>query len=304
MNMSCQRYFAVIHLSLMLIVLVSEGFAAEQATAKPIDFVQLREYAIHAKAAYQTVAEIDTHSKLKHYTLSRYRTIPELDVTYYLLTNDATRRQILIVRGTSNVQNVLVNIDFKLMLDQRTSVRLHTGFTRAAEKIYDEIKPWLNRDYAISTGGHSLGGAVALIVAMYLDAEQYRISRVITFGQPKITNIAGAAKFAHLNIIRVVMPRDLVPLVPLLDPLDLNDLDIYWHVGKEVILLPGTHYAILEGVDSMLRATRFTQEFLSEDNLADHQMSLYISTLSDKIPKATQVPFKTDFNLFNLFGTQ
>ena len=149
-----------------------------------------------------------------------------------------------------------------------------------------------------------MGGAVALVLAMYLDNDDFKIGEVITFGQPKVTNINGANKYQHLNITRIVTPKDLVPLVPLIDPLDINDLDIYWHVGKEIILLPGTTYAILEGIYSMLRAVKFTQQALSEDNLKHHQMNQYLMMLNKKIPTSKLVPFKNNLNLFNLFGKE
>ena len=138
---------------------------------------------------------------------------------------------------------------------------------------------------------------------MYLDANQFDIEQVITFGQPKVTNIFGANKIQHINLIRVVTPFDLVPLVPPLDPLDISNLDVYWHAGKEVILLTDNQYAILEGTDSMLRATRFTQKPLTEDNLNNHQMPLYLERIKAKTKSSKLVPYQTDLNLFNLFGS-
>jgi len=58
----------------------------------------------------------------------------------------------------------------------------------------------------------------------------------------------------------------------------------------------------LDGVDSMLRGTRFTQESLAEENLGDHQISLYLGMLSNKIPTARRVTFINNLNLFNLLG--
>jgi len=139
---------------------------------------------------------------------------------------------------------------------------------------------------------------------MYLDADQFEIEQVTTFGQPKITNISGAKKIEHINVIRVVTPLDLVPLVPLFDPLDINNVDVYWHAGKEVILLTDSKYAVLEGTDSMLRASSFTQKLLSEENLQHHQMTLYLKLVRVKIKSSKLVPYQNNFNLFNLFGSE
>jgi hypothetical protein len=140
-------------------------------------------------------------------------------------------------------------------------------------------------------------------LAIFLDTDQFDVEQVSTFGQPKITNISGAGKIQHINIIRVVNPLDLVPLVPLFDPLDISNVDIYWHAGKEVILLADTRYAILQGTESMLRASSFTQKLLSEENLQHHQMTLYLEMLKAKIKSSTLVPYQNNYNLFNLFGS-
>ena len=145
---------------------------------------------------------------------------------------------------------------------------------------------------------------MAVILAIYLDAERFDVGQVITFGQPKVTNIDGAEKLSHLDIIRVVAPLDVVPLVPPLDLLDINDIDVYWHVGKEVILLDGNQFAILQGVDSMMRATKFTQQPLDQGNVDHHSMAVYFGLIRTKLKSPRQVPYQVDLNLFNLFGVE
>jgi len=268
-----------------------------------VNFTEIQKQAIFANAAYQSEDKIRTLLESGNYTLTLYHTIPDIQISFFLATNELTKTQIISVRGTSNIENAMVDISLKLMMDKNTGVRLHEGFSFAAKQIYAELEPLLNSDYKINVTGHSLGGAVALILAMYLDAYQFNIEQVITFGQPKVTNISGANKIQHINVIRVVTPFDLVPLVPLFDPLDISNVDVYWHAGKEVILLADTQYAILEGTDSMLRATRFTQKPLTEDNLSNHQMPLYLEMIKAKTKSSKLVPYQTDLNLFNLFGS-
>jgi predicted lipase len=293
------RLFNFALLSAILLFSIAATTKAEQNS---IDFRQLKAFAAFANAAYQTGPDISRLGQSTDYQLSHHGTVAELEISYYLLTSEQNKTQLIAVRGTANIENALLDVALKLVPDEHTGIRLHNGFSRAAGKIFREIKPLLKADYTINTTGHSLGGAVALVLAMYLDVADFQIGQVVTFGQPKVTNIGGAAKFDQLNIIRVVTPQDLVPLVPPLDPLDINDLDIYWHAGKEVLLLEDRDFAILEGINSMLRATRFTQQPLSENNLQDHQMSLYMERLDKRINEAREVPFKNSFNLFNLFG--
>ena len=272
--------------------------AADEAASQL--FSSIKEYALFADAAYQTQADITNTLKKQAYQLTRYSNIPDYEVSYFLAKNDRTKRQVLSVRGTSNVENVIVNISLQLSHDKHTGIRLHQGFAKAAQHIFEEIKPQLHKDYTIDTTGHSLGGAVALILAMYLDVNHYTIGQVVTFGQPKLTNIIGAQKFKHLNVTRLVTLKDVVPLVPPFDPTnlvlpfdptDINNLDIYWHLGREILLLPGAGYSRLEGLDSMLRATKFLDEQLSEENVEHHKMSFYMELINIKLKNAKEVPY-------------
>ena len=284
------------------LILASISAALPASETDSVDFIQIQKQAGFASAAYQPEDKIRAFLESQDYLLTLYQTDPEIQVAFFLATDRQTKTQVVSVRGTSNVENAMVDIALKLKVDQDTGIKLHQGFARAAKQVYAELKPLLEVDHKIYTTGHSLGGAVALILAMYLDSDGYKIEQVITFGQPKVTNIAGASKTGHIDIIRVVTALDIVPLVPPFDPLDINSLDVYWHVGKEVILLTDNQYAILQGVDSMLRATRFTQQPFNQNNIQNHSMSVYLGMLGAQTKDFRQVPYKVDLNLFNLFG--
>jgi hypothetical protein len=267
-----------------------------------INFSNIREQAMLANVAYQPESEIRALVESSDYELTLFHTIPGIQVAFFLATSRATKTQIISIRGTSNIENAMVDVSLKLNVDVDLGVSLHQGFGASAKRVYAELKPLLKPEYKINITGHSLGGATALVLAMFLDKDQFKVEQVVTFGQPKVTNVSGANTIQHINLIRVVTPNDLVPLVPLFDPLDINNIDIFWHAGREVILLEDNQYAILGGMDSMLRATRFTQKPLSEENLKNHQMSFYLNLIDARVTSAEQVPYKTDLNLFNLFG--
>lgn len=294
---------AVIRRTLLLLTLLPSLAWGQQ---HPIDFKTLRGFASFAASSYLPEKNIAASDWAQHsgYTLTRYASIPDIQIAYFIATNDITRSQIIAVRGTSNVENAFVDINLKLVDDSKTGIRLHSGFAQAAKAVYSDALPLLKKGYTIDTTGHSLGGAVALILAMYLESDGYKIGRVVTFGQPKVTNVSGSNRFAHLPLTRVVTPRDMVPLVPPLDPMDINKLDIYWHSGEEILLYEDDRYSVLEGISSMLRATQFTQQMPDEQNLQHHQMDRYIALLDRKMEHARRVPFNNSLNLFNLFGTQ
>lgn len=302
--MLIRRSFNYTLLTLILALMVSppKALASAQTKQVTINFSEIKTHAIFSNAAYQPVPEIHKLSSSKSHTLTHHSNIPEIEIFYYLITNDVSKTQTIAIRGTANIENAIIDMALELTADKHTGIRLHNGFLQAAQAIYKEIKPLLRSDYVINTTGHSLGGAAAVVLAMHLDIDKFSIGKVVTFGQPKVTNITGANKFKHLNIIRVVTPKDLVPLVPPFDPMDINNLDIYWHLGKEIILLTDNTYAILEGINSMIRATKFTQEPLNENNLKNHQMVEYMGLIDKKVASAELVPFKNSLNIFNWFG--
>ncbi|MCP4876503.1 MAG: lipase family protein [Gammaproteobacteria bacterium] len=299
-----KRFLPELKLFLLVIAFICNSSAHATGDSAAINFTELQKQARFANAAYQTESEIHRLLESSHYRLTHYHTLADIQVSFFLATNESSKTQVVAIRGTSNIENAMVDISLNLTTDQNTGISLHQGFSLAAKKIYAELKPLLNPEFKIVTTGHSLGGAVALILAMYMDAEHFKIGQVVTFGQPKTTNISGANKIRHIDIIRVVMPFDLVPLIPLFDPLDISNLDVYWHAGKEVVLLADSEYAILDGVDSMLRATRFTQKPLNAENLQHHQMTLYLEMIATKTKASKRVPYQNDFNLFNLFSSE
>jgi triacylglycerol lipase len=289
---------------LLPIALLCLSTALPASDRDAVNFSELRAQAVFADAAYRSEVAIRGLLEPDGYDLTLYHTIPDIQIAFFLATNESTETQVISIRGTSNIENAMLDVSLKLRVDPASSVSMHQGFAYSAHQVYAELKPLLKPEYKIKVTGHSLGGAIALILAMFMDLDQFNVDQVVTFGQPKVTNIPGAKKIQHLNVIRVVDPHDLVPLVPLFDPLDINNIDVYWHAGKEVVLLDGNRYALLEGVDSMLRATKFTQRRLSEENLRNHQMAAYLNRVEARVKTSELVPYKTTLNLFNLFGSE
>lgn len=105
-------------------------------------------------------------------------------------------------------------------------MRTHRGFTKAFNSVSDEMLRALNAEFTTSTTpttrivfcGHSLGGALATMAAMFaccrVPALQPYIS-VITFGAPQVGD-AHFVKFFNQVVprcVRVVNPMDPVPRV-------------------------------------------------------------------------------------------
>ena len=267
------------------------------------DFAHWLDAAYIAEATYKSREEIEPVLKSQGYKLQQFKQLEGFSVGYMIAVNEEKKQYIIAVRGTSNVDNVIVDAAFVLVPDKLTGIDIHQGFLLSAKDIYEQVLPELNPEYKITTIGHSLGGADALILAMMLDAKGYTIDEVITFGQPKVTNISGSNKYEHLNIKRLVMPKDVVPLVPPADPMDMMNLSIFWHQGTEIILYDNNRYAVLSGIKSMMRATDFLNDLPSDENLKNHFMTNYINHIKPKLNGAEEIEYKSNFSFSNWFGS-
>jgi triacylglycerol lipase len=217
-------------------------------------------------------------------------------VSYFL--SRSKKVQTIAIRGTANLENAMLDLDLQLQPDTLLDIKLHQGFGSGAKAVYEDIKPFLTQDQPIQLTGHSLGGAIAVILGMYLQNDGYPVEQIITFGQPKVTNVTGANKFHTLPLTRVVTPDDIVPLVPPISPMQIKDLDIFWHMGEEIILIDKGEFAQTNGVKAMLRATKFATAIPSEKNLRAHKMTTYISLIEQLQTSPKETSYKTEISLF------
>jgi len=248
--------------------------------------------------AYSQPQEIEAQLKGLNLPLTKHDVLAGPEVSYFLTQLDGV--QVIAIRGTANAQNVLVDLDISLKNDNALGIQVHQGFAISAAAVYEDVKSLLNKQQPIETTGHSLGGAVAVLLGMYLQKDGYNLQAITTFGQPKVTNVQGTRQFSELPLTRVVTPKDIVPLVPPLSPMQIKELDIYWHNGIEVILLKGQEYSLTSGLKSMMRATKVASALPDERNLHAHKMSTYLQLINEKLKSSKQVPYKMGINLFGL----
>jgi hypothetical protein len=122
---------------------------------------------------------------------------------------------ILSFRGTDNKENVITDIDVRPFKDKKLGEYLHRGFRDAAEKLYNhiirnnEFVPDHKLHDTILLTGHSLGGAMAQIIGLWLDDDGYDV-QIYTFGSPKISNV----DFGDDDHFRVYLKDDPIPFLP------------------------------------------------------------------------------------------
>jgi triacylglycerol lipase len=200
----------------------------------------------------------------------------------FLRINDSTKIQWLAFRGTADIADVKLDAEYTQTEDSILHMHLHRGFATATRDLYPEIFSHLRPGYQTRIAGHSLGGAIAVITGLYLRHAGFAVE-VYTFGQPKVTNIAGAARADSLMLIRFLNGRDLVTLVP---PLSYKPgkLGSYAHFGKEVALMDGKNYECLQEHFQKRYDPEAYWNQLQKQALQDHGLANYLAKLRALVP--------------------
>ena len=208
--------------------------------------------------------------------------------------------QVVAVRGTANRGDALIDLGTRRIPDPHLEVGVHEGFSRVAQAIYAQIKErhLLNPAKPVVVTGHSLGGAVALLLGMYLDAkrpDRFTVKAIYTFGQPKVFANDGVTSSPTMNrtILRVVNCGDPVPIVPIsqsrlahLGRFDVggdNRLTDYQHLGASLILMDGGRFWMPGSVE-LERDLPGTASNLLADLLGhrqnEHAMNEYVERIA------------------------
>lgn len=278
-------------------------FQQKFSSSHDVNFTEVDMFASLAEAVYEDEAAIQVACARAGYPDVVVKSFPDRETRYFLATDSTTHRHLIAVQGTANLKNALLDLEYDKKKDPRIDIHLHRGFQAAAQSLYSDAIGRMNKGDAVSLTGHSLGGAEAVILAMYLKTEGWKVERVITFGQPKVTDADGAKEFRDLPLLRAVNVNDPVPLVP---PLEFKYFKKpYSHLGTEVTLLDGPHYSYLEdGNNGDPLGLSFWESLKSKDqvkeNIPQHAMALYRANLRPKILMALEVPYAERMEYFNV----
>ncbi len=279
--------------SLTIVLMLSSLIAASTGCSKsalqkptptqppvPIDFALAVQYAQRAGLVYETDASIKQKSPAS--TVVSFMVETPRGVKAYIETDEAKKIHWVVVRGTSNLDNVKLDVDYNKVVDGRLQIPLHKGFADTALQVYAFAKPLLRTGYEVRVTGHSLGGAAAAIVVMLFKEDGVKLGQAMTFGQPKVTNRAGVDKYRGLPLLRFVNDKDPVPLLPPLDISTILDEGPYKHVGPEVVLKDGTNYAYFSDVQAERFSVISFWNNLGRQEVPDHSIASYLQSLQSK----------------------
>lgn len=224
------------------------------------------------------------------YTIDRPKALLGSSKTILIVrVNDADKVIEIAVRGTASLDDALKDLNAKLAAENKIHIPIHSGFLTVSNGIVDFIENKFSdvkyKDYKYKFYGHSLGGAVANIVAMHLHDSGRTVELVATFGAPRFTTNEGARKYQVLNQVtyRIVRCDDVVPFLP--PPNFWGWTSNSYETGGNLLLLlkpPFFDYSI--GVDierDFMQQLRIELNSpLNHDKLANgHRMGNYLARL-------------------------
>ena len=120
---------------------------------------------------------------------------------------------IIVIRGTANVENVQSDIDVRLVTDDDLGIRLHKGFRDASISVMSGIDE-SSLEKTVHVTGHSLGGAIAQIIGMWLHKNSHNV-QVFSYGSPKVSNeVMSGGQPTHWRVVRLSDPIPFTPMWP------------------------------------------------------------------------------------------
>jgi len=120
---------------------------------------------------------------------------------------------IIVIRGTANAENVQSDIDVRLVTDDDLGIRLHKGFRDASVTVMSSIDE-SSLEKTVHVTGHSLGGAIAQIIGMWLHKRSHNV-QIFSYGSPKVSNeIMSGGQPTHWRVVRLSDPIPFTPMWP------------------------------------------------------------------------------------------
>eukprot|EP00667_Euglena_gracilis_P013020 EG_transcript_13396 len=185
--------------------------------------------------------------------------------------------QWLSIRGSTSALDFAEDLDTVFVFHKGLGMRLHRGFLARSVDTMHYLRQLLDPAKPVRLTGHSLGGAVAPIVALLLQKRGFNITDIVTFGAPKFTNLQGTEKVNKLPLMRITLAGDPVPPLPM--------INAYRQAGPEVILSNNTlDYQYLTSAQATFRARHAGHLADLATSWSNHAMLEYLAQVYARQP--------------------
>lgn len=186
---------------------------------------------LHARLAYSNPTEI--RAKLQEAGIRDVTMVEDRGsglFSYFVKMPDYT---IIAVRGSQGWLDLLQNLRFDEM-DAKPGLgitgKVHIGYHAQAKAAVEKLAQQLPKGKPLWVTGHSLGGSIAALIGASLTVKHgFKVDGVVTFGAPKIGNLAFQGSFNTIvgdRTINFALQRDIAPRLP---PHELAEADFSRH---------------------------------------------------------------------------
>jgi len=150
-----------------------------------VDFDLAIQCAELAKLSYAAPSDA-RELALGHYGYASFDDLSRRDAQDHLIVVSDSARIFVAVRGTDERRDWLTNLRF--WHHQSDVGRVHKGYYEVCQGFLPELTRLIDQhaDKPLVLTGHSMGGAVAVLLAALLLEQSHRIDGLYTFGQPKV----------------------------------------------------------------------------------------------------------------------
>lgn len=157
---------------------------------------------------------------------------------YYEIHSNGETQQQIFCRGTTLFSDILTCLQSWFDYDQELGCRVHHGFNEHANRIVEDVIPLLvppNNKSTVEVCGHSLGGAVAMLVAIKLRKRGYHVSKVTSVGGPRFCRGLEERDMLEQYLPdRTIRIEDDMDLVTYLPPQGVGVGDKIWLVSDYI----------------------------------------------------------------------
>lgn len=282
----------------------------DNSSAQPQATMPVQKYAVEVLKAWQQEGKSNSRADLRENFV--YLDIRKTNTQAFLFRKG--NNIVLSFRGTQQFDDWKTNLKIRLRgftvgADQesvRPLGRLHRGFLEAWQSVEKQVMYWVDEwnaptqaavkaqatDIELWVTGHSLGGALAAVATVALEARGYSVSGLYTFGQPRV---ADWRLVNYMNgrrgdrIFRYVNNNDIVPLIPP-QIVPWVPTRVYGHMGQ---------FRYFNDSGSLRRQSLLFQRFPdrlfglvravlttgSPDAIDDHKMEFYVTNLQKALDR-------------------
>lgn len=217
---------------------------------------------------------------------------PASGLRIYLDAPPGDGEQWVMLRGTANLPNVIEDLEFIGHEEHDLGIAVHSGFDAALRECLPWVVERLDSGRPVFVTGHSLGGAVAVLLMASLEHRGFNDVSGITFGQPKVSDARGALVLSKLDLIRVVHDEDPVPMLPPVF-VEVGEIGIYHHSGPEIVVRhDGRVTSLLRHLEDRLNVVQSWRDLRRIDPI-HHDMTMgYLPALKKAKSRAGRRPGK------------